>query len=218
MLLFSSQISVIFFVRVILRSQCLEIHKFCIARINCRGRIKRAIGSWVRVRNFFALESTQVEANEFGFYLVFAEHLYWWPLGSLLESLKLVSKSLDRRIVRFCVLHPSNGELISETRDQTYTVYCIIRATVGRIAWLRGVWGRHCVDILVLAEQRKHGPTFTRFYIEDHLVVHRMWLHEVYSLLELVSINRVVSSWHLNNARSSVVREEHKHLWIWIWT
>lgn len=109
--------------------------------------------------------------------------------GSSLNSLKLLLKGPGFWVWGLSVLHPVDGEFITKTWSNIFSVNLIIRWTIGGPTWFSWVSSWDGIDWDVVWEMSlEHGTRFTGLKIESELFILFVCPHCVECSLELVGV------------------------------
>jgi len=111
-------------------------------------------------------------------------------IGLSLDSVVLVFKRLDSGVVGLGVIHPVDGEEISEARAHVVTIDFGIIVAVGSIGGLTNGGSGHGVDVLSAIEVGEHGAGIACLKIEDELLEHASALHGLEGVIELIVVDK----------------------------
>merc|ERR1719361_1097949 len=112
--------------------------------------------------------------------------------GSLgLDGLVLSQKSFSAGVVGLSVLHPVDGEQVTEAGADVGAIDVGVGATVGSPGAEGGVGGSHGEDVLGCVEIGEHGARLAGLKVEDELLEHAGVLHRLKGAVELISVDPV---------------------------
>ena len=146
------------------------------------GESSIIVASALEVTNWLGHEGEVAELHDRG-------------LGGLgLDGLELLRKGLDADIVGLSVLHPVDGEQVTEARTDVCAIDSGLRAAVSAPRRLSSVGGGNSIDVLLVSKVGEHGAGLAGLEVESELLEHLIVRHGLDSGIELIGIDPVPGS------------------------